>query len=155
MLTLHQLSVLTEPQIVTIGGIQVLLRRLSARERFLARKAHPEPRPPERKDPSSGSASPRILIDDEDPGFKAAYQQWMIARSAADLAIASNYQTKAGITCPDIATTPEEQVLAWVRTASDELLGAVPVGILDAFSGRIHGFDLTGHEKMTETARGN
>lgn len=137
MITLEAFASLTAARRVTVEGVTLDIRRLSAAEALAVRAAHTEPRPPIRKDPTTGSVGAAPFTDDDDPGYRAAYHEWLMSRAAADLAVASGYVAIDGSTCPDYRADTAK-FRAWVLKAAAEIKSAVPRGTLDAFFAEIH-----------------
>jgi hypothetical protein len=136
-ISLQVFASLTHPRSVTVEGITLEIRRLSAAEALAVRAAHAEPRPPIRKDPSVGSIGAGSFTDEDDPAYRASYHEWLMSRAAADLAVASGYVASDGSTCPDYR---QDSVTfrAWIVKAAAEIKSAVPRGTLDAFFAEIH-----------------
>ena len=135
--SLASFSQYAAPREVTVDGIKLMLRRLSAAEAMQVRKAHTEPVPRPRKDPTRGSLAAEYTLDENDPEYRHAYTDWLLDRASADLAVACGHVCADGTLCPDYR---QDVALYhdWVRKAAGEIKSVLSRGTLDRFYAAIH-----------------
>lgn len=113
---------------VSLLGVSVTMRGLSAYEQSAIEKAHPRPTAPMGPDPSRGSKAPWIERTD-DPVYKAAVNVWWYEQMAAQIAVAIDYQTSAGLSWTNARGRDEER-RAYVKSAIADLCGGEEGGLL-------------------------
>lgn len=113
---------------VSLLGVPVTMRGLSAYEQSAIEKAHPRPTAPMGPDPSRGSKAPFIERTD-DPVYKAAVNVWWYEQMAAQIAVAIEYQTEAGLMWTNARGRDDERKV-YAKAAIAELCGSESGGLL-------------------------
>lgn len=131
-------------------GTAVVTRALTIGEEKAVVDAVPAPTPPLSKDPTKGSAAPRIP-NEQDPDFVRAFDEWIDRVSVMKLLVGMGYKPEGGGAWDRAA--PVEQRRAWLEAAHDEVTNAVDKGWLRSAVRAHAGLSLA--RAMEETGLGN